>query len=207
MAIADVGIIVLLGRGIPWANLKTSLKHRDAFWKTDLVDHLAGLIAALAQARESIRQYFANSLQLAGDNISSNDMEIVASWMVIWSLQGDHANYYRQALRFLGCIDITQLTQDRRYERAYSLSLAALLGKFSPIAQTAVIDRRVPFLLRHLAILFNKPKPEACLSSRNYVKSSFLQRGLSMTKTWTQVLSILSQTLQLLSYPAIPIEG
>jgi len=46
-----------------------------------------------------------------------------------YKLQGDHANYYREALRFLGCIDVTQLPKDRQHERAYSLSLAALLGE------------------------------------------------------------------------------
>jgi len=47
-----------------------------------------------------------------------------------YKLQGDHANYYREALRFLGCIDLSQLPNDRQHERAYSLSLAALLGEF-----------------------------------------------------------------------------
>lgn len=49
-----------------------------------------------------------------------------------YKLQGDHANYYREALRFLGCIDVTQLPKDRQHERAYSLSLAALLGNILP---------------------------------------------------------------------------
>lgn len=45
-----------------------------------------------------------------------------------YKLSGDHANYYREALRFLGCIDLAQLPKDRQHERAYNLSLAALLG-------------------------------------------------------------------------------
>lgn len=46
-----------------------------------------------------------------------------------YKLQGDHANYYREALRFLACIDVSQLPAERQQERAYSLSLAALLGE------------------------------------------------------------------------------
>lgn len=53
-----------------------------------------------------------------------------------YKLQGDHANYYREALRFLGCIDVSQLPKERQYERAYSLSLAALLGKYVHCMQT-----------------------------------------------------------------------
>lgn len=47
-----------------------------------------------------------------------------------YKLSGDHANYYREALRFLGCIDVTQLPKERQHERAYNLSLAALLGTY-----------------------------------------------------------------------------
>ena len=53
-----------------------------------------------------------------------------------YKLQGDHANYYREALRFLGCIDVKQLPKERQHERAYSLSLAALLGTVLSIGVT-----------------------------------------------------------------------
>ncbi|KAK5638676.1 hypothetical protein RI129_012971 [Pyrocoelia pectoralis] len=43
--------------------------------------------------------------------------------------QGDHAQYYRTALRYLGCIEITSLTEDVKHQHAFFLALAALLGE------------------------------------------------------------------------------
>lgn len=41
---------------------------------------------------------------------------------------GSFNDYYRDALRLLGCMDITQLPKHELQERAFNLSLAALLG-------------------------------------------------------------------------------
>ena len=41
---------------------------------------------------------------------------------------GSYNEYYRDALRFLGCMDITQLQESELQQRAFNLSLAALLG-------------------------------------------------------------------------------
>jgi len=41
---------------------------------------------------------------------------------------GSYNEYYRDALRFLGCMDITQIPEAELQQRAFSLSLAALLG-------------------------------------------------------------------------------
>lgn len=43
--------------------------------------------------------------------------------------EGDHANYYRAALRYLGCSDLADLSKDEQQSQAFHLSLAALLGK------------------------------------------------------------------------------
>jgi len=43
--------------------------------------------------------------------------------------EGDHANYYRAALRFLGCSELSDLSKDEQQSHAFHLSLAALLGK------------------------------------------------------------------------------
>jgi 26S proteasome regulatory subunit N9 len=43
-------------------------------------------------------------------------------------LQGRHAEYYRAALRYLGCTDLNDLTEDEKKKRAFYLGLAALLG-------------------------------------------------------------------------------
>lgn len=47
----------------------------------------------------------------------------------LYKVEGDHANYYRAALRFLGCSDVTDLSESERQSHAFHLSLAALLGK------------------------------------------------------------------------------
>merc|ERR1712018_939072 len=43
--------------------------------------------------------------------------------------EGDHANYYRAALRFLGCSEVSDLSKEEQQSHAFHLSLAALLGK------------------------------------------------------------------------------
>ncbi|XP_072017784.1 26S proteasome non-ATPase regulatory subunit 13-like [Amphiura filiformis] len=45
-----------------------------------------------------------------------------------YKLMGDHANYYRDALRYLGCLDVTEIPIDEQRDRAFNLGLAALLG-------------------------------------------------------------------------------
>jgi 26S proteasome regulatory subunit N9 len=41
---------------------------------------------------------------------------------------GNHCEYYKNALRYLGCIKYEQLSTAERQERAFYLSLAAILG-------------------------------------------------------------------------------
>lgn len=44
-------------------------------------------------------------------------------------LMGNHAEYYRDALRYLGCTDIKNIPNGEQVERAFNLGLAAVLGK------------------------------------------------------------------------------
>ena len=44
-------------------------------------------------------------------------------------MQGNHGLFYRDALRFLGCVDVAALGPDETAGHAYDLALAALLGK------------------------------------------------------------------------------
>ncbi|ENN75033.1 hypothetical protein HUJ04_001260 [Dendroctonus ponderosae] len=46
-----------------------------------------------------------------------------------YRIQGDHAQYYRTALRYLGCIDLDTLTEETKMQHAFFLGLAALLGE------------------------------------------------------------------------------
>ncbi|XP_070532032.1 26S proteasome non-ATPase regulatory subunit 13-like [Ptychodera flava] len=42
---------------------------------------------------------------------------------------GSHADYYRDALRFLGCVNIEEILSEEQKQRAFNLGLAALLGE------------------------------------------------------------------------------
>jgi len=46
-----------------------------------------------------------------------------------FKLMGSHADYYRDALRFLGCMDLAEISSTEQEERAFNLGLAAILGK------------------------------------------------------------------------------
>uniref|UniRef100_A0A3Q4HHQ4 26S proteasome non-ATPase regulatory subunit 13 n=1 Tax=Neolamprologus brichardi TaxID=32507 RepID=A0A3Q4HHQ4_NEOBR len=46
-----------------------------------------------------------------------------------YRLVGDHAAYYKDALRYLGCVDIRCFPETERQERAFTLGLAGLLGE------------------------------------------------------------------------------
>eukprot|EP00062_Callorhinchus_milii_P026204 gi/632988047/ref/XP_007882893.1/ PREDICTED: 26S proteasome non-ATPase regulatory subunit 13-like [Callorhinchus milii] len=46
-----------------------------------------------------------------------------------YQIVGNHASYYKDALRFLGCIDIKDLPVAEHQERAFTLGLAGLLGE------------------------------------------------------------------------------
>ncbi|XP_017888631.1 26S proteasome non-ATPase regulatory subunit 13 [Ceratina calcarata] len=47
----------------------------------------------------------------------------------LYRLQGKHAEYYRTALRYLGCIDLNTLSKQEQEQHAFFLGLAALLGE------------------------------------------------------------------------------
>ncbi|KAG9334393.1 hypothetical protein JZ751_008142 [Albula glossodonta] len=42
---------------------------------------------------------------------------------------GNHASYYKDALRYLGCVDVKDLPEAEQQERAFTLGLAGLLGE------------------------------------------------------------------------------
>ncbi|VUZ55166.1 unnamed protein product [Hymenolepis diminuta] len=46
-----------------------------------------------------------------------------------YKLMGQHAEYYHEALRFLGCTNISELTETEKQDWAFSIGLAALLGQ------------------------------------------------------------------------------
>ncbi|MGH0173091.1 UNVERIFIED_CONTAM: hypothetical protein FKN15_064423 [Acipenser sinensis] len=46
-----------------------------------------------------------------------------------YQVMGEHASYYREALRYLGCIDLAELSVEAQQQKAFTLGLAALLGE------------------------------------------------------------------------------
>jgi 26S proteasome regulatory subunit N9 len=44
-------------------------------------------------------------------------------------LMGNHADYYRDALRFLGCIEVASMSNAEQAQRAFNIGLAAILGQ------------------------------------------------------------------------------
>uniref|UniRef100_A0A8C6LJ89 26S proteasome non-ATPase regulatory subunit 13 n=1 Tax=Nothobranchius furzeri TaxID=105023 RepID=A0A8C6LJ89_NOTFU len=46
-----------------------------------------------------------------------------------YRIVGNHASYYKDALRYLGCVDIKDLPETEKQERAFTLGLAGLLGE------------------------------------------------------------------------------
>ncbi|KAK2162355.1 hypothetical protein LSH36_100g10017 [Paralvinella palmiformis] len=60
-------------------------------------------------------------------------------------LMGNHALYYREALRFLGCIDLADIPVPEQVERAFNLGLAAILGEgvynFGELLAHPVLDK------------------------------------------------------------------
>eukprot|EP00092_Neocalanus_flemingeri_P029663 GFUD01032209.1.p1 GENE.GFUD01032209.1~~GFUD01032209.1.p1 ORF type:complete len:378 (-),score=123.90 GFUD01032209.1:375-1508(-) len=47
----------------------------------------------------------------------------------LYRIQGKHKDFYRSSLRFLGCTDIADLSQQEQAKHAFFLSLAAMLGE------------------------------------------------------------------------------
>lgn len=47
----------------------------------------------------------------------------------LYRLQGKHADYYRTALRYLGCTELSKLPREDQVQHAFFLGLAALLGE------------------------------------------------------------------------------
>eukprot|EP00116_Pleurobrachia_bachei_P005552 sb/3465814/ len=45
-----------------------------------------------------------------------------------YKVKGDYNNFYRDSLRYLGCIDIDELTAKQQQEHAFHIALSALLG-------------------------------------------------------------------------------
>lgn len=93
-------------------------------------------------------------------------------------ISGAYNNFYRDALRYLGCIDISELTEVDLQQRAFNLSLAALLG-----------NEVYNFgeLLAHDVLEYLKKTEHAWLIDVLFAfNSGNIQRFLDMKAQWSQ---------------------
>lgn len=80
----------------------------------------------------------------------------------IWQSKLEFADYYRNALLYLACIDLKDLTPAERRSRAYDLSIAALVSKsiynFGELLLHPILDALVKedAWLRELLFAFNR---------------------------------------------------
>lgn len=65
---------------------------------------------------------------------------------------GQHADYYRTALRYLGCVELSTLSLAEQQEHALYLGLAALLGE--KVYNIGELVSVVDFLMKSLLLYF-----------------------------------------------------
>lgn len=76
-----------------------------------------------------LQLYMADFISLRHSTTGSRKNRVCSSLIYLSRIQGDHAQYYRTALRYLGCIDLATLTSEVKHQHAFFLGLAALLGE------------------------------------------------------------------------------
>ncbi|KAJ8917258.1 hypothetical protein NQ315_002275 [Exocentrus adspersus] len=104
-----------------------------------------------------------------------------------YRIQGDHAQYYRTALRYLGCIDLNTLTDEVKVQHAFFLGLAALLGE-------GVYN--LGELLAHAVLETLKPTENAWLIELLYAfNSGDINKFEKMKPQWGSIADLAAQEL------------
>lgn len=80
----------------------------------------------LDEAKKVIKE--AQSLLDSLDGVTSVHGRFYDLSSMYSKITGSYNDYYRDALRFLGCMDLKELSNEELKQRAFNLSLAALLG-------------------------------------------------------------------------------
>ncbi|MGH0190319.1 UNVERIFIED_CONTAM: hypothetical protein FKN15_044198 [Acipenser sinensis] len=74
-----------------------------------------------------------------------------------YQVMGEHASYYREALRYLGCIDLAELSVEAQQQKAFTLGLAALLGEgiynFGELTDLAANESKLKEKLQLLCLM------------------------------------------------------
>ncbi|GLV37077.1 Regulatory particle non-ATPase 9 [Carabus blaptoides fortunei] len=104
-----------------------------------------------------------------------------------YRIQGDHGQYYRTALRYLGCIDLDTLSLEIQHQHAFFLGLAALLGD-------GVYN--LGELLAHPILETLKSTENAWLVELLYAfNSGDIQKFESMKPQWSTIADLAAQEL------------
>ncbi|XP_018561999.1 26S proteasome non-ATPase regulatory subunit 13 [Anoplophora glabripennis] len=104
-----------------------------------------------------------------------------------YRIQGDHAQYYRTALRYLGCIELNTLTEEIKIQHAFFLGLAALLGE-------GVYN--LGELLAHPVLETLKPTENAWLIELLYAfNSGDINKFEKMKSQWGTIADLAAQEL------------
>ena len=61
-----------------------------------------------------------------------------------YQMEGDHGEYYRNSLKYLGVIDLSKMNQSEQQSKAFSLGISALLASVS-YSLTNVIRMLIQF--------------------------------------------------------------
>lgn len=104
-------------------------------------------------------------------------------------LLGNHAEYYHEALRFLGCVELSDIPVGEQVERAFNLGLAAVLG-----------DGVYNFgeLLAHDILLSLKNSDKEWLVELLYAfNSGNISKFEDLKKFWTQQPDLAAAELQM----------
>lgn len=92
-----------------------------------IVAQLNMQLGNLKEAKELLDECNAQLDSLPGVTPVHSDYYKASSYLC--KIQGRHADYYRESLRFLGTVDVSTLTVKESVERAYDMGLSALVGK------------------------------------------------------------------------------
>ena len=63
-----------------------------------------------------------------GNEIFSRFYELASQY---YQMEGDHGEYYRNSLKYLGVIDLSKMNQSEQQSKAFSLGISALLASVS----------------------------------------------------------------------------
>lgn len=138
---------------------------QDAFvYATVAVAHVKLLIGT-AESLESARKDLDNAEKIL-DGFDSVETKVHAAFYrtnaSYYQAKADFASYYRNALLYLACIDVSSLSSEERKKRAYDLGIAALVSdsiyNFGELLQHPILAALTGDVawLRELLLAFNR---------------------------------------------------